>query len=643
MLFEKLKRKALFTTVAALFAGFFLLRITGCTLIGYSVGSIVDSGKPDRRPLPGWKMETLKPGTKIDLYLRDGTVLSGKYSGLYQRSEEEYAGLYAAAREENQKEVLLPPLGESLAVTYTAGKDTAGVLLGFDFQSILLQTGPKTSRINLPALAKLSVARLNLIDAGAVKRLSSAGKIPSLSMIEVSTRAENSASTAKRSEEIPRRVALEEVIQIQVPNPKSGKSTGALIGAVVDLAVLVTVAIVASTDDPPPAPSGGGDGVYCGCPYVYSFDGEKFAVEGEAFSGSIFKAAQRPDWMALNHLKMEGDGCRIKISNELPETDFIDEAKLLVVSHPMGTKVVPSLSGQLHALNDPRPPVSAADYRGGNVLELVKAEDDLTWVSNPFGRNPKNPKDLRDGLILEFQRPAESDFVKLIFNVQNTVWGAYLQAHFVGLQGHQVESWYERLNASAEARQQLQQAMVREGMLLVQLWDGKNWRPAGFVWEVGINAFRDQLVQVDLSGVPSQTLRIKLESTPGIWMINAAWADFTPDSPVEIEELSPVSAIDNTGMDVKEKLNETDNRHYRMNTGDWAELVFSLPQSKPARDYSFIFRSNGYYLINVPPDGEPQTALAERLITQPGAFAQYALSLLNRHAASSQKERPAAK
>ncbi|MGH8004366.1 MAG: hypothetical protein ACRECJ_06555 [Limisphaerales bacterium] len=640
-MFSKIqKRKPFFTAVAALFAGFFLLRMAGCTLIGFGVGSIVDSTKPDRRPLPGWKMEALKPGTKIDLFLRDGTVLSGKYAGLYQRPEEEYAGLYSAVRREKEAEVLLPPLGESLTVGLMSGRDTAGVFLGFDFHTLLLRKGVDTSRIELPMAAKL-----NLAEAEPVKKLSSDGAIPFRSMIELKTRIKIPPHSAKRGNDSLHRVAAEQVVQIQIPTIKKGKSTGALIGAIVDVAVLITVAIIAATeeDPPPPPPSDGGGGYYCGCPFIYSFDGEKFAVEGEAFSGSIFKAAQRPDWMLLNHLKVEKDICRLKISNELQETDFIDEAKLLLASHPAGTTVVPSLDGRLHTLKELHAPLRAVDSRGANVLELVKTEDDRAWISNPFGRNPANPGDLRDGLILEFQRPLKSDFVKLVFNVQNTLWGAYLQAHFVGLQGRAVESWYERLNNSAEARQQLQQAMVREGMLLVQLWDGESWRPAGLVWEVGINAFRNQVVRVDLSGLSGETLRIKLESTPGIWMVDGAWADFTPDAPVEVEELSPVSAVDKTGIDVTEKINETDNRHYRMDTGDWAELVFSLPKRKAGRGYSFVFKSNGYYLINVPPDGEPQSALANRLIVEPGAFGQYALSLLNQYATYSQEERGANK
>ena len=70
------------------------------------------------------------------------------------------------------------------------------------------------------------------------------------------------------------------------------------------------------------------------------------------------------------------------------------------------------------------------DFHGSNILELVKAKDDRLWISNPFGRNPENNEDGRDGIILEFDRPKDSNLVKVAFNVQNTPWSSYLMRQF---------------------------------------------------------------------------------------------------------------------------------------------------------------------------------------------------------------------
>ena len=122
--------------------------------------------------------------------------------------------------------------------------------------------------------------------------------------------------------------------------------TGFLIGLAVDA---VVIAVAASHDEPPPADT-------CGCPYARSWDGRDWRVEGECFSGSIFQAAARTDFLRLAHLAPVDGACRVRISDELSETDFVDEATLLVVDHPMGTTVVPSFAGEMHTLRNARPP-----------------------------------------------------------------------------------------------------------------------------------------------------------------------------------------------------------------------------------------------------------------------------------------------
>jgi hypothetical protein len=171
-------------------------------------------------------------------------------------------------------------------------------------------------------------------------------------------------------------------------------------------------------------------------------------------------------------------------------------------------------------------------------------------------------------------------------------------------------------------------------MLLIKLWNGENWQTAGFVWEVGANVFRDQLVRLDIQGIPGEVLQVKLESTAGFWMINSVQVDYTPDLPLDVTELSISEAKDHLGTDLQQILQATDNRYYEMSTGDWAELIFRVPPPKKEYQRSFILKTSGYYTINVTADGVPQTELVTRFITEPAAFGQYTLQLLNGYVTS---------
>ena len=604
-----------------------LLTLAGCSLIGLGIGAAVDSGKPSRKEIPSWEVHSIKPGTKLTIFLNSGELLTGKYIGMLPLPEEEYRRLYSEAKAGDC--AILPDLGEEISVEQSQGQELRGELLGFEYQTLLLGMLPKSdepSRIPQNTIVSITDSSGRLILPEPLQELSRAGKIPVRSKISLVS--ENRTVDNKLRPDTAL-VDFYEISQVQIHLKKSGKMTGLLVGAIIDFAVIIVV-IASADDEPPPPPPDTGIGP-CTCPYVYSFDGERYVVEGEAFSGSIFKSAKRTDWLKLGRLKVS-DSCLVKISDELRETDFVDEAKLLVVAHPKETQVIPSFTGELHTVSDPLLPSEAVDFRGANMLRLLEAKDKNFWLSNPFGRRAEDLEDLRDGLVVEFLKPEESRSVKLLFNVQNSWWGAFLQAHFVGLQGGQVEKWYEELNSSPPARLQLFESMVREGMLLISVWDGNQWQDAGFVWEVGANAFRDQVVQLDISKIPGQILRVKLESTPGLWMVNSVQADYSVDQEVEVTELSPSRSIDRQGKDVSTLLEETDDRYYTMITGDWAELVFSCPPRNPDLQYSYIFKSTGYYLSNVPPGTQRQSQLAARLISEPGYFSQYSLRLLNQYA-----------
>ena len=444
--------------------------------------------------------------------------------------------------------------------------------------------------------------------------------------------------SGKRIASIP----VADVDRVLVHGKHSAKRTGFLVGLGLDLA---TIAILATADMYSSWDFGSGASGTSSCPLIYSYDGSSYQPDAEIFAGAIFKAAEKPDWDNLNFLKESEGRYRLKMANVFDETQQVDFVHLLVIDHPAGTQVVASQAGQLFTLSDLQTPRSAQDFAGADVKASVRKTDGAFWLSNPFGRNLQDPSELRDGIVLEFERSATASSAALLLNVQNTLWASDIQKKLLALPGAELPEWYKTLNSSVDARMELMRMMVREGLLRVYVWDDAQslWRPAGHVWEIGTALAKDVVVDLDLIGLHSNTLKVKLECPPGAWIVNSAQLDFSYSTVPQMDQtLMPQKAVDQNGRDLLPLLQKADNRYYEMPaTLDEAWLEFSAPPLKSGMERSFIVKSGGYYTIHMPADTPPQMERLRTLLKEPGAFTRFALESLYRETGEATKNLPA--
>jgi len=584
---------------------------SGCSLIGLGVGAISDS-RQKMLTLPGWQIETVAKGRDVVLSLADGSTLAGKLEGLVPEPWEEYRTRYASFRS-REGAPKLPALGPGATLKGRNGGVTQGDLLGFDPGVVLIGHAGRTApaRISFDVVESLSDGQGTTLERGQLAGLASTGALPLQTTIAIT------------GESGRRHVPSDQVRQVVVPAKRHGKLAGFLIGAVIDA---VVIAVIASDDPPPPPPD-----TYYSCPFVYSHDGRGFVLEAEVFGGAIFEKAQRVDWAALPRLRDSQGAYRVKLTNELPETQYVDALSLVVVDHAVGSRIVPTLSGEILELRAPQPAARAADLAGWNVLDLLARPDGRSWISNPFGRDPDDRNQLRDGVVLEFDRPKGASGAALALTVRNTAWASYLLGQLLELPGREIDAWYATLDASPAARKRLLDAMQREAMLLVSVWDGSAWVPAGVVSAVGPSVSRGQALRLDLRGIPGDRLRVKLDSTAGLWQVDDVVIDFAA-LPLRASELAVATAQDQDGRDVRDLLAFNDARRYTMPSHrDWAELRFTAPPPVQGRQRSVLVKSSGYYQIHVSARGAPQAALLDRLLDEPGAYGQYTLRLLNEH------------
>jgi hypothetical protein len=206
---------------------------SGCTAIGYGIGSAIDSHKQDYDTIPGWRAAGVERGKNIALTTRNGEELKGEYLGLDTVTTSQYARWYNDNREKYQKEVPLPALGDSIIFSILKpAREYKGEFLGFDNQCICVRLLGAFRKYNMNYLERISDKNGNLIELQKLKNLSSEGKIPALSAVMVRT-----AVMVKTNVDTIR-VPTATVSQIEIPSDKNAKWIGLVIGAVVDVAIV---------------------------------------------------------------------------------------------------------------------------------------------------------------------------------------------------------------------------------------------------------------------------------------------------------------------------------------------------------------------------------------------------------------------
>ena len=131
-------------------------------------------------------------------------------------------------------------------------------------------------------------------------------------------------------------IPLDSIALVEVREPNAAATALAVVGA--GTGVGIFIALTKSPERPPSN----------SCPFVYSFDGERYRLDSETFAGAAAKGLDRTDYDNLEHLQPVGGLYRLRLVNERPETQYTDELKLIVVDHPPGTQVIPDRAGKVH-------------------------------------------------------------------------------------------------------------------------------------------------------------------------------------------------------------------------------------------------------------------------------------------------------
>ncbi|NJD19502.1 MAG: hypothetical protein FIA95_09520, partial [Gemmatimonadetes bacterium] len=320
---------------------------------------------------------------------------------------------------------------------------------------------PATQRVRI---TKLDGSTVSLLDVrGYTDHIEGTGTGPSRSTRGAGVTASAARGAARQS------IPLDSVEYIEIREV----DVGAILVWVAGGVTAVAIAQAMDKSDVRPEAS---------CPLVYSFDGTGFRLDSETYSGAVARALERTDVDNLDHLAPVDGTYRILMRNERPESQYTDALALLAVDHPPEVSVFPDADGQVHAARDVRSPLQVAGIVAPSPpsdLQAVASADERYWSGAPLeGADPARDGDLRDGLVLSFDRPAGSEAL-LLLRARNTPLASQALQQFLELQGSELVAWNRRLAADPGLRERKSGWIAREGHLQVSVERSGGWEPAG--------------------------------------------------------------------------------------------------------------------------------------------------------------------
>jgi Flp pilus assembly protein TadD len=272
------------------------------------------------------------------------------------------------------------------------------------------------------------------------------------------------------------------------------------------------------------------------CPYLYAWDGERFAFVTDFLGGGEMGYGVAPGvWnhpdpveyvrLAPGALRPREGRYEIRVTNELEEVLYLDRLRLLAVDHPQDVSVypdegmtVPPKDDRLLAVRDLRVP-RAIDHRGRDVTDRV-AERDRVFVDDlPLWRIRGYAEE--HALVLDLAALPETHTVLLL-----TGWTDYAFSSD-NVAGHQAGL------ALVPPRLEVEQA------------DG-SWETA--LGQIGVPVGRPQTVVADLEGVhlgPSRRVRV-------VTSMRIYWDEVRVAAPAPEVALEP-KALDPRRADLRER------------------------------------------------------------------------------------------
>ncbi len=210
---------------------------TGCSLIGFGIGALSDSGRKGGESVAGIsELRGFERGKGIVLITHIGSRIEGDFLGIDELNRRDYDCLYLAAIETLAVRDKLPLPADTISFTHfeAPGRKVRGLFRGVNPGSLVLWQSK--GEYSLAGMRNLAGDSARPLDIYALRALDDEGRLPYLTAGVLVGRSHDTIS-----------VPVDDIARIEQDTGGSGKLTGFAVGAAVDVIVLVVAASTAES------------------------------------------------------------------------------------------------------------------------------------------------------------------------------------------------------------------------------------------------------------------------------------------------------------------------------------------------------------------------------------------------------------
>ena len=329
--------------------------------------------------------------------------------------------------------------------------------------------------------------------------------------------------------------------------------------------------------------------IACNCPQVCinNNNGDYTFVSG-VYSGAVYSSLERTDYLPLYDLKATNDSFKIRIKNVNDEEQFINRMQLLQVNHPANANVLVDRHGSIFSYDKPAVPLKAMINKKTEITSQLSSID-----NNQYSFDGDKGEKGFSNVILTFAKPRAIEKAKLIIHGGNSPWSGYLYHSFAEMFGAGYEKWRNEKDKS-DPKEMEQWQKDQALPLMVYIEKNGSWEFVDYFAHTGNTASRDMIMELDLSSIQTDQIKVKLETVYQFWNLDYVGIDFSENIKVSAVLLDPCMAAKPGGSDELRSLKTVDTQYCNLVSNEMLDLQYK-PAMSSAGIPSYFFVSTGYY------------------------------------------------
>ena len=326
------------------------------------------------------------------------------------------------------------------------------------------------------------------------------------------------------------------------------------------------------------------------CPYVYSWNGDKYILEGEAFGTALGKGLETETCITLPKLKPFDNKLKIKLTNERPETHFFNTISLVAAEVDKDVTVYSDNKNILQTLVKSKKINGASDLNDNDLRTQLLNEDNLYWESDLSSAN--NDHDFEDQLFIDLKDVGDVDSISLVVAAINTEISSSVFKYLYMLLGDEFANFTRAAETDDELITILKETLTRSA-LKFDIWDGEKWKYTNQIYPEANFVKFNKLVRLPIMLHDGQ-MRIRLRCLTDVWKIDALHFDDSIPRKIKTHKAEILSFQSNTLGNIDD-IKTKDDRYIKLLPGE--EIVLEFNEIEPLENKKIVYSTNvGGYL-----------------------------------------------